>query len=275
MKKILLSVAVATLFAANAYADFLQDSANGCYVDTKGTNTFWFCGKAPEKCSDKKVKGFHKKNYLYNGDYFDRNGTRYWCCGGSATAHGRFTTTSTSTPWSTSETATKSTAAGTCTYVKTTNVCGDVTGDCSVASDGSNAASESTLSDAQSCELQNKLWRNNVCVEYCVAPKAFASTSSNSCIDCETTNFQGISGDVCVKCDPGSQLFDKTSRRCVDKSYWPKYSRSAMETCYACTSNTLFQECVKLFSNRTNTMPENEILTGCKINSDSRRPSGI
>ena len=63
-----------------------------------------------------------------------------------------------------------------------------------------------TQPEAQACSPGTR-FRNNVCAPICTGTQAYASTTSNECIDCPTTAYQGVVNGVCIKCDPATQFF--------------------------------------------------------------------
>ncbi len=223
------------LITTNSYAKFYSNGAKECYIDTSGINTFWFCGNQSTSCAGKGMRKYMKRHWYYHGESFYKDGTTYWCCNGTQSNSGRFVE---GAAWEKSEIVTKQLENGTCNYEKKTNVCGEVSGDCTVP---------------DQCN-KGSIMRNNECVVLCSGAYAFENDVSNECIPCETTQYQGISSSgVCTRCDPGTQFFDKTSKKCIEKNSLETYSKTVMKKCFACPNTDVFKTCIKIFN-----LPENQ-----------------
>lgn len=129
------------------------------------------------------------------------------------------------------------------------------------------------------CPAATPYYRNQTCVEFCGATDAtmaFSSLGSNECVACATNDFQGISqldqygcdekqkyntstgicetGDndqvlynVCVKCDPATQFFDVTKKKCVNKNSDDliKKSKVELKQCWLALSPRVYECCLK------------------------------
>ena len=209
---------------------------NRCFVNVKDTNRFWYCGTQDSTCAGKKLRKYHKRWWQYHGEGFDSGeGRHFWCCGGSTTAQGHYVETW--DPFYSRETVTVDLPNGTCTYERITNVCGEVIDE---------PCTEPTECDA------GLILRNGQCVAPCDGTTAFASKTSNECVECATTAYQGIDDKTseCVRCDSGTQFFDKKTKTCVSKtsSSLKKVTAATMKKCYGCPNSDVFKECTTLFS---------------------------
>ena len=206
---------------------FFTNSAKECYADTSGINSFWFCGAQSESCSGKKARKYNRKHWYYHGEYFEHDGIKYWCCNGSGSGSGTFVESS---AWSYQAIRTKELTNGTCNYIVTINICGQVTGTPCTKPDKCN---------------ENTVLRNEECIFVCEGTSAFESYQSNTCVDCPTTNYQGINEDfVCTKCDPELYFFNKKTKKCEPKENFTQYPKSALKKCFMCPDNVYFEQCV-------------------------------
>ena len=98
-----------------------------------------------------------------------------------------------------------------------------------------------------------------------------ASKTSNECIECETTAYQGIdhTTNECVRCDEATQFFDKITKKCISKTSLNRIDGDAMKKCYGCPNNETFKECAILFSKSENARRASanydEIIRDCYI----------
>ena len=238
---------------------------NQCIIDYFATRQDWyFCGKALFKhpvCSGRSALNGYNRQWLLHGEGFSSvydNSRHFWCCHGKDDYMGRFVETH--LPFQTSEVVTVDLGNGrTCTYERITNVCGDVI--------------DVPCTTPTNCP-DGTLFRNNDCVVPCSGTTAFESVTSNKCIECETTNYQGISTDrQCVKCDPVTQFFDKFAKKCVLKTSMSMITATAMKKCYGCPNNQMLKECGLLFSlsesERRAADNYEQIITDCYITDDT------
>ena len=224
-------------------------SGDSCIVERKDNKRqFHFCGKSQDSCADYKVRKYSLEWSHKNGESFtsevDSDRT-FFCCNKDNADRGVWKEGS---KWYTKETIEKKQLTnGTCNYTKRVTICGEEEStDCTVPD---------TCSDGA-------VLRNGECVTPCSGNTAFESTTSNKCIECETTRYQRISknssgSNICIKCDSGTQFFDTKTQNCVSKDTFNRITKEAMEKCYGCPNNVLFKECSEFFS-----QPENMGSTG-------------
>jgi hypothetical protein len=162
--------------------------------------------------------------------------------------------------WSTEgEEVTIDVGGGTCSYTQIVNVCGD---------DESVVCREPEL---DTCPKGTQV-RNGQCVALCHLQNGnmgFESPLSNNCVECLTSNYQGIDKDgVCVKCNTTTQFWDVVNRKCIDRSELEERIPSdVMQKCWQCPNNDIFKECVTLFVQSKDERVEdnNSIIKDCKI----------
>ena len=123
---------------------------------------------------------------------------------------------------------------------------------------------DSTYQDCHECAASTPYFRNGECVALCGQTNytmAFESVFSNNCISCETTAYQGIiqtneKGDitnngsgifnVCMKCDPKTQLF-VAGEGCKSKSAdFTQISKQAMRDCWTAGNSAMYRCCIQL-----------------------------
>lgn len=196
--------------------------------------TYYFCGPATQKCAGKKHKSHDKLVLQYNGDSFSWGGNTYWCCGGTRTDVGQYV----QGDWITKqETETVKLETGRCQKKIKTTICGDtIVEDCDEPDD---------------CNPGLKK-RNGECIKPCGENESFESETSNKCIPCPTTAYQGIGYvanisripyEVCLKCDKDSEFYDNVRKGCFHKSSFKKISKTAMQKCWKCPVDYI-KDCV-------------------------------
>jgi len=205
-------------------------SSMSCFVTDRvwpDTDSFYYCGSQSTGCAGVSQGKRDTPHWYTHGESF--NG--HYCCGGTGSASGKWVAGSS---WYTGDSFTVKKDLGdgkTCNQTKRKNICGKetVTKDCNVP-DGCTAglifrqvASASGTSGSTSS--------TGVCVAPCASGSAFESDTSVTCIECPTTNYQGINNEVCLKCDPATQFFvydksdgDVRTGRCVSKNDTTKVS---------------------------------------------------
>jgi len=223
--------------------DFRHGDSNECYYisgygkKSSGNNwAYYYCGGKNNKCAGKKSKSHDLVVRQNHGDKFTYNGKTYWCCDGKSDSAGRYVQASAWIDSSKTVTETKQVDGGTCTVKTETDVCGgtykidcDTPGTCNAG----------------------YVMRNKVCAQICPDGSAFESNASNKCVECETTNYQGIKmisseNNVCIKCDQDTQFFDKETKTCINKSRLKQISQTAMKKCWRCPDEDTFAKCVEI-----------------------------
>ncbi len=252
--KFILPVLIGLFMVGNADAAFHTNDLQQCWRDSQGYDTFWFCGSQSLSCNGKKAKKRHHVNWLYDGESFTHDGRTFWCCNGTIDQVGTFAESKT---WLKRETKVKELTSGKCTYEVVTDVCGNKV-----------SGAECTVPD--NCPT-GTVKRNSACIEPCSNVQAFESATSNKCVACETTKYQGISANnICVKCDSGTQFWDQKEKRCVAKETYTKYSASLMQKCFACPDDNQFKSCVGILgrdasADAERTDEEKKILEKCLV----------
>lgn len=231
-------------------------SNDSCIVEYKNSKRqFHFCGNSQNECAGYKVKKYSKEWTHSNGENFTSayDSTRkFFCCNKNNAAQGVWKE---GTQWYTKdEIAKKQLTNGTCNYRKRITICGD---------------EESTDCDTPDACNAGAILRNNACVVPCNGTTAFESATSNTCIECETTAYQGIGADtICVKCDSGTQFFNKKTKKCISKDSMTTYSKETMKKCFGCPGNETFKKCVKILNqpqSTRNATEYKEIAKECRI----------
>lgn len=228
---------------------FMAGDSNRCYVDTVGTNHFWYCGTQETKCAGKKLRKYHYRDWLVHGESFSiydpdstdvinraiaelakKNYTTFWCCGGTNDKTGRFVQANS---WSTTELKTINVEGGTCTYEQIINACGEEI--------------STPCTEATNC-AKGYVKRNDECVVPCEADMAYESEKSSKCIECKITQKQGIdNAGVCVKCDNDS-LWDNKIKQCIPKKTMTATSTTVLQQCWRCPNNEVMKKCATVLS---------------------------
>lgn len=252
--KFILPVLIGLFMVGNAEAKFYEGYRNECWVDTKGNDEYWFCGAQTQSCRGNKAWKKNTKHPLYHHESFTHNNRTFWCCNGTLSDEGKFVENPT---WEVRTTVVKQLTSGKCNYAVVKDVCGNTISDV-----------ECTVPDT--CPT-GTIKRNNACIEPCSNVQAFESATSNKCVACETTKYQGISANnICVKCDSGTQFWDSKNKRCAAKETYTKYSTSLMQKCFACPDDNYFKSCVGILgrdasADAKRTKNEQTILDKCLV----------
>lgn len=274
---------------------------DGCYVNTRCEDEFWFCGTQKKKCDGRSVTAYNHVHTYSNGQSFfltspknDKpTSDKYFCCMETGSDTGRWVR---GDDWIVMETdATgkkvkkvvrtekrKLDGGAYCTETFYETVCGDEFKEPCNASDAA-------------CETGKM--RNNECVSECPAGQAFASVYSNNCVICEETDFSGVVeyindggnikvrplgdlterqslGYVCLKCDPQTQIFNKKTQACEEKKEMTQYPRAVMKRCLECPGSELFKQCANLYimeaDKRVVQQNYTTVVKECNIKDDNR-----
>lgn len=233
------------------HADWKTNATNSCWVDSAGLfeDKFWYCGyhnesdKKATKCggtwlnfNDERIFLYHGESFEYDPWYKTGSGGKYWCCTGTKTTAGYFVKNGS---WIIKKgTVTVELENGTCTYEKTVNACGEET--------------STPCTEPTTC-AKGYIDRNNECIQPCEDGQVFESPTSNKCIPCETTMYQGVKNDTdgqyCLKCDQHTEFFDKKKKQCVNKDNgYKKISKDIMKQCGLCPNSTIFKGCIECLS---------------------------
>lgn len=261
MRKIFLPLLICALTANTAMAKWYTGFDNECFRYINGakqsTVQYYFCGKQTESCAGLGHISTHKPSLWYyetdgkKGKYVEKDGTKWWCCYGTTESAGKFVA---GNQWSTTENVTIEVDGGTCTYQKTTNVCGKVESD-----------NKCTVPDT--CP-RGKVLRNRKCVDTCLKSQGYESATSNKCVNCSGDDRGVDFTGVCVVCKSGqkwngigcegtvvatsdgcksTEYMSPVSGKCVNKSKNVQYSRDMMHECYGCSSDVRFKNCLNIY----------------------------
>ena len=221
---------------------------DGCakYGRFMNKDEYYFCGSHAFSCAgdpieQSEIKNGHVHWYNYKESESFENAL-YWCCNGEVTdtralneINKKDKVAGTPGKWVkgnewivSSEIKTKTVAGGTCTYTETTDICGHVhtnDGDCK---------NPTTASDMMTCpDGQYYRLSSGSCATLCDAGFAYESRTSNRCVECAETSTQGVAHDggstnpddladpmhlICRKCNTATQLFNPSTRQCVEKT---------------------------------------------------------
>lgn len=239
---------------AMAYHTFYSNSAEECYVDTSPDDSddyFWYCGHQTQSCRSNGENKDDGHTFLYHGDYFlwpdkkatktnekvglwsDASEQKYWCCGGTSSKSGRFYK---SDSWITkSETVTETLPNGKCTWIRKTNICGQIDNPDDKCTEATGECTTGFIS------------HNGKCVAACADGQAFASATSSACVECASSSTQGIRKNVCIKCE-ANQFFDKTTLSCIARSSKLQVSVQAFNDCWMCVTPGAMYNCMKTIS---------------------------
>lgn len=245
MKRSLIFILFAMITtASNAWTWHIHDN-DGCAIRTRGfvKDDYYFCGAHETKChgdwaeKSELNNGFVK--WYQNGEFasLGDNDEVYWCCGGKITSSTtnlkrKDKVSGTVGKWVkgenfyiTRETKTKNISGGTCTYVEMTDICGNVTST-------EQECKTQGAANVQCPDGQYFRTSSNSCAKLCDIGYAYESATSNRCVECEETAYQGIVSDtgvyingeavdpthaVCRRCNTATSIFDAATRTCIGK----------------------------------------------------------
>ncbi len=214
--------------------DLKLGPSGACYVIARvwpDADSFYYCGQQSTGCRGSVQGAWDSPHWYYNKGGFSYGGNTYWCCGGSTSSQGTWKSGSS---WETGSRYTVKKDLGdgkTCNQTKVKNICGqeETVKDCNEPDGCSAGLIFRKVSSASG--TSGSTTSTGVCVAPCSSGTAFESDTSTTCIECPTTNYQGISNEVCVKCDPATQFFvydksdgDVRTGRCISKNDTTKVS---------------------------------------------------
>lgn len=264
MRKIFLPLLICALTANTAEAKIRWTTGRNteCFRSIDGakqsTVQYYFCGHQEKSCYGLRWISTHKTpQWMVEGDgkYVEKDGAKWWCCGGTGGEdNGTTGTFKSGDKWLTTENVTIEVDGGTCTYQKTTNVCGKVESD-----------NKCTVPDT--CP-RGKVLRNRKCVDTCLKSQGYESATSNKCVNCSGDDRGVDFTGVCVVCKSGqkwngigcegtvvatsdgcksTEYMSPVSGKCVNKSKNVQYSRDMMHECYGCSSDVRFKNCLNIY----------------------------
>lgn len=243
--RICIAALITICTTSGAYADHRHGPSNECWQDTKYSDinsnykwAYYYCGTQDNKCDGKQSKGHDMVYWQYHGDSFKFKTSpyeTYFCCGGTPDAKGKYVQAD---AWIVAtKTERMQVAGGTCNKQIKTDACGEThTVECT---------------EPDSCN-PGLILRNKACIAPCGDNQVYQSATSNTCIDCETTVYQGPSLDrnSCIKCDKDTEFFNRQTKRCVKKNGLAQYSNDALKKCWRCPKNdkNIYKTCVSEMS---------------------------
>ena len=264
MRKIFLPLLICALTANTAEAKIRWTTGKDteCFRSIDGskqsTVQYYFCGHQTKSCGGLRWIVTHKTpQWMVEGDgkYVEKDGAKWWCCDGTGDENdGDTGIFKSGDQWSTTEDVTIEVEGGTCTYQKTTNVCGKVESD-----------NKCTVPDT--CP-RGKVLRNRKCVDTCLNSQGYESATSNKCVNCSGDDRGVDSTGVCVVCKNGqnwngtkcegtvvatndgcksTEYKSPLSEKCVSKSKNVQYSSDMMHECYGCSSDVRFKNCLNIY----------------------------
>jgi len=242
MKRSLIFILFAIITTASHAGWHIYDK-EGCALESRflKKDSYYFCGAHEIRCNNDWAEDVEIKNgyvkWFQNGEFQSLNNEIYWCCDGKITSSTanlkkKDKVSGTAGKWVkgenfyiTRETKTKNISGGTCTYVETTDICGNVT-------TTEQECKTQAAANVQCPDGQYFRTSSNSCAKLCDVGYAYESSTSNRCVECEETAYQGIVSDtgvyvngdavdpthaVCRRCNTATSIFDAATRTCVGK----------------------------------------------------------
>lgn len=233
------------MVGTNAWGGWHIKGDDGCaQLKRWGKDEYYFCGSHSFTCDNDPVEQSEIKNnhvHWYDSKDSETFGSvRYWCCDGKVTDTRKLNTIDKKdkvagtpgrwvegTDWIVNtEIKTKTVAGGTCTYTETKDICGYTHTNDADCKNPEKAADMVECPDGQYYRVSS-----GSCVTLCESGYVFESKTSNRCVECSETSTQGIAHDdnstdsddladpmhrICRKCNATTQLFNPTTRTCVE-----------------------------------------------------------
>lgn len=234
-------------------------SPSGNYTCYEENKNFYYCRASSDSgwghnssCNGVAYKPNRPKHHAHatgHGGHRTIGGTRYICCRRGATIGfmkhptiENFTQKTTIEKESTTSNLDGSTT--TCWLIKKYTVCSPYGGD------DNPGTPDREFRTCNTCKAPTTAYRNGECIEHCGqndSTMAYASISSNECIQCETNAYQGIIEDesgynVCQKCNPETELF-VDGVGCKAKNEFQKLNKQDMNKCWQTTNPKSFECC--------------------------------
>lgn len=283
MRKFLLASLV-VFVTHSVYAGWTYGTSNECiwsYNANKARREFRYCGGGQSSCAGTKQRKLANVELLTHGMIWHENGSWHVCCNGTSTSQGTFEFLDTKkflpTDGQRSIPTIKETitvdleGGGRCTYEQKYDACGKTY--------------NKVCTEPTSC-TDGLILRNGKCIEPCAEGSEFESVTSNSCVECDTTMYQGparkteeeIKADLktanifvksdgtfdetktnnaaaaqkdqyyCLKCDKDTEFYDKEGNKCIKKSGMLKGTAQEMSQCGLCVNNLIMADCIKCFA---------------------------
>lgn len=198
---------------------WLEGPSHACWVNTEGTNSFYYCGAQDSGCAGKNERSGHSKSTYYHGDKETINGVVYYCCGGaSSTKMGVWQKGSLKADAETLEIKFEN---GKCVYQESKNDCGELVStkekECQYGPKECDDRYELVLVDGvnkcQLCDGEEKFWdeTNNECV-FCSKEHSLIVMGSDGKKTCklrtELTQVTNANMKICWQCS-NTEAFKK------------------------------------------------------------------
>ena len=254
MRKII-TTSFMIMSVCSAYGGLRYGYSMECFLDTKGNNSYWFCGDGQTSCANNKINKNDNRTFYSNGQAHTFNNKTYVCCGVTSSNYGKFVeiTDTDDKKWENKENGEIA------YYQKTITIDLDGGGKCTYEARFNGCGEEITTpcTNPTNC-TDGLIQRNNVCIEPCAEGFTFESAKSNKCIKCPTTPHSGpttvkdesgkITDTYCLKCDADTEIFDKETDTCIKKSEMIVISPEIMAKCGLCDNNETVKKCIKCFA---------------------------
>ena len=246
MRKTFLPLLICALTANTAEAGWKTGFSTECFRYINGakqsTVQYYFCGNQKESCAGLKHISSHKPSlWYYHGEDVDIDGTKYWCCDGNKTDQGKFVA---GAKWiKKSEDVTIDVGGGTCTYQKTTNVCGSVESDkpCTVPT---SCPSGQVVSGGKCAAAKQETPKTTAKKDD--TPKKQATEPEKPKEETTKTADSGKKITASAECK-STEYKSPLSNKCVSKSKNVQYSSDMMHECYGCSSDVRFKNCLNIY----------------------------
>lgn len=235
-------------------------SSSGNYTCYEHDKDFYHCRAYSDtswgknsKCDGVAYKPARPRHNAYgtgHGAHRTIEGTRYICCRrgqyiGFVPHEKRETFTRKTIIEKESTTTGTDGSVRTCWLIKKYTVCAPY-GD-----DANPGTPDREFRTCNTCKAPTTAYRNGECIEHCGqndSTMAYASFSSNECIQCETNAHQGIIEDengynVCQKCNPETELF-VDGVGCKAKNEFQMLNKLDMNKCWQTANPKSFECCI-------------------------------
>ncbi|MBQ0013366.1 MAG: hypothetical protein KBS86_02235 [Proteobacteria bacterium] len=231
---------------------------NMCYVNTHGSDEYWFCGSQAETCKENPPTGGNKRHWLYHGDQFtdEYSDGKHFCCGGTQEKAGRFVK---GNKWlikteTVAETVydVNGNPIGKCSWNRQINICGEV-------DNPNDKCTEAT----EECR-QGYVSHNKRCVKACATGYAFAGEYDDNCVKIDKSDpQQGSKEGYVIQCNP-NQFWDAAILTCVDQKDKTAISTAAFTVCWKCDNPNNLKKCLLEYT-KDNIITTPDIKDACKI----------
>ena len=284
-----------------AYTHRYGNNMECLHINKGGTDEYYFCGAQYHSCAGDKANGYDDRVVYTSGVYINFDYKHWVCCGGTDSAPGVFKQlngpgggentlddTEDGLKW-------QNVGKGKIPYIeKTVTVDIEGGGQCTYEARFDACGTELTkpCTEPTGC-TDGLVLRNGVCTEPCVGDTDFESKTSNKCVECSTTLYQGsafvtvdndteetgivssikkkadgtveskkyANGSYCLKCNKNTHFFDGVTNQCVEKKELKNVDHVAMAKCGMCNNKESFEKCIRCFSG--------DDTSGCKAGNEN------